>query len=167
MRRLLPPLAALTIALAAVMGWYVITSLMPGAGGLLPFDLRPLGYDVDAVRSYLTALSGTGRAVYLLEIRWLDTAFPIALGMLVAATIWEVTRNQRSFVRCLLCLPAFGYTVLDLLENMLVADLVRAGAERFSPGVVALASLATMLKSAFLISALCVLVAAWWQERRA
>ena len=84
MRRLLPPLAAFAAAMLLLMWWYAGKVLIPAAGGLMPLDMRLLGFSAEAAQAYVAALEGRGRAVYLLEMRWLDTGFMWSFALLMA-----------------------------------------------------------------------------------
>jgi hypothetical protein len=126
------------------------------AGGLLPFDLRALGYDAGAARAFLTALTPEGRDLYLGPVRVNDTVFPILFTLTLCLPLrgWG----------WLWFLPALAYGLLDLAENMAVAVLLSAGPE-VAAGQVALASGLTMAKFAAavlaIVLALVALVAKW------
>lgn len=167
MSRALTPLAALALALFAVMSGYIWFRVVPEAGGQLPFDFRYLGYDLKAVREYLEALSGTGRAVYLLEVRWLDTAFAVVLGLLLAGGAWALCAGLAVWRKLLACVPAAAFAGLDLMENALVAELLRAGPVRYSADMAGLASDVTVFKFVFLVSALTVVLGIWKVRRTA
>ena len=161
MSRLLAPLAALVAALGLVMAWLVLWHLMPAAGGQLPFDFRQFGYDLRAVREYLEALDGTGRAVYLVEMRWVDGAFAVALGLLLGLLTLRVSAGWPAWRRGLFLLPALGFAALDLREDALVAELLRAGPLRYSADVAALASDVTLFKHVFLALAVLGILGIW------
>ncbi|WP_372837349.1 hypothetical protein [Puniceibacterium confluentis] len=152
MKVALPLLAALAAALFVALSYYTYTVVIPEAGGLWTFDMRVLGYSAETARHYLETLSSRGRAVYLLEVRWLDTVFPVVLGTVLVLA-------ARAGGARVLVLPAVVYVLLDLLENMFVAQLLRAGAERLDPHLVELAALSTMGKYAALVCAVGVVVA--------
>lgn len=153
---LLPLVTALTYGCLVL--WFG-PQVQAAAGGLLPFDLRPLGYDADDARALLTALSPEGVALYLGAVRINDTIFPLlftlALCLPLAGWGW------------FWFLPALAYGLLDLAENMAVAALLRTGPS-VTDGMVALASGLTMAK--FLAVALALLAAGLallgkWQAR--
>ena len=159
-------LTALTLALYLALVWLTVTRLMPESGGLMPLDGRLLGYTPVDVLAFLDALSDEGRAVYLGPVRSVDTAFPLALGLWIAALIWRRTRGLFAWSRIVMMLPAGGYTLMDLCENALVADLLRAGAGGLDVGTARLASEFTITKYAMLGIALGVIVAVLLGGRR-
>ena len=59
-----------------VMALWAIPKIIADAGGLLAFDMRPLGYSFDEASAFLTALSSEGRAFYLNVQQMLDSAYP-------------------------------------------------------------------------------------------
>lgn len=151
----LVPLAAL--ASYAVLVLHFGPRLEAEAGGLLPFDLRPLGYDSDAVRAYLAALTPEGAALYLGPIRANDTLVPLlfTLTLLLPLRGWG----------WLWFLPALAYGFADLAENVAVASLITQGAG-VPDGVIAAASALTMAKFAAVTLALLVAALALWGKWR-
>ena len=158
MSRWIIPLAALTLSLYAVMAWEVFAILKPAAQGLTPFDMRPLGYTVADVQEYLSRLNDRGRAVYLVEMRLLDSVFPPALALLMGAVLWHLARPWHLWSRMLLLMPIAGYLVMDLCENALVAELLRAGAAAFDHKTAVLASEFTITKWALIVVSVILLV---------
>jgi hypothetical protein len=156
---------ALPLLTAAVYGWLV---LGPGAevqrlaGGLAPFDLRPLGYDLAAARAFLTALPPQGAALYLGEVGRLDTVFPVFMGLTL---LWWMRPLSAAFG--IVCVLATGaYVSLDLLENRAVAGLVIAGPAALDPEAVHAASLLTRAKfMAFALAAVLAARASWLRWR--
>ena len=150
------PLSA-ALAYAVLVLWFG-PQVQAAAGGLTPFDLRPLGYGSDAARQFLTALTPEGRAVYLGPVRINDTVFPVLFTLTLCLPVrrwhWAWT------------LPALAYGLLDLAENLVVARMLRAGPE-VDAGVVALASDLTQAK--FAAVALAVVICLWglWAAWRA
>lgn len=154
----------LPLLTAAVYGWLVLghgLDLQRLAGGLLPFDLRVGGYDLDAALRYLVALPPEGVALYLGPIALLDTVFPVLLGLTL---LWWMRPLATPFG--LVCaLAALGYVALDLLENRATGALVAGGAFGLTPDAVRAASLLTQGKFMALGLA-CVLAArAAWMRR--
>lgn len=145
---------------AAASYGYLVLVLSPriDAGGLLPLDLRVMGYGVGEVAAYLAALSEAGRNVYLGPARLADTIFPILFTLTLALPHLGTPRPL------LRVLPVVVYGLCDLAENAAVAALLRDGLAE--PGSVATASLLTQAKFAFV--ALAVLLALWglWRGRR-
>jgi hypothetical protein len=152
---------ALPLATALAYGVLVLwfgPQVQAAAGGLMPFDLRPMGYDLDAARLFLTTLTSEGRDVYLVPVRINDTIFPILFTLTLCLPVRRWTWAWT--------IPALAYGLLDLAENMAVATLLRTGPEVGS-GPVALASALTQAK--FAASVVAVGIALWglWLAWRA
>lgn len=152
---LLPLATALTYGL--LVGWFG-PQVQAAAGGLTPFDLRATGYDAEAARSFLTALTPEGLALYLGPVRVNDTAFPVLFTLTLCLPLrgWG----------WLWFLPALAYGLADLAENMAVAALLRTG-PTVTDGMVAMASGLTMIKFAAVAIAIMVAVLALWGRWRA
>lgn len=147
-------LALSTAAVLAALLWVGVVQAMQEAGGLRPFDLRPLGYDHAAAEAYLAALTESGRARLLGPVAALDTAFPVLLGALLAGLFWRLGRPW------LAPLP-FLYTAADLWENARVRAMIAAGPEGVTPQMAEGASAVTQGKYALLVMALALLWAIW------
>ncbi|SMX30175.1 hypothetical protein TRP8649_04317 [Pelagimonas phthalicica] len=154
MMRATPILAALSVSLFGVMLWLVHSVLKPAAQGLAPFDERGLGYSLDDAQTYLSTLDSTGKALYLVELRLLDSAFPVVLALLLGHLIMNQAANMHPWSRLVLVIPAAGYAMMDLCENALVAGLLRAGADGITPEMVARASQFTVSKWVLLLISL-------------
>lgn len=142
------PLVTLAVygALAGVAG----ARLAALAEGLWPFDLRAQGYGLAEARAYLMALPPEGVALYLGPVRWLDTAFPLLMGLTL---VWWMRPLAGAFGAVCLA-AALAYVALDLGENAVVADLLRAGPFGIEPARVAAASALTQAKfAAFALAA--------------
>lgn len=71
------PVLAATLAVYLVMILWSLPLIQAEAGGLRPFDLRPLEYMQDEARAFPGALSETGRVFYPGTPHKLDTFFPV------------------------------------------------------------------------------------------
>lgn len=163
-----PLLAALSVASFGALVWYSVMVLKPSAGGLLPFDERVLGYTFDDAKAYLTALSNGGRAVYLVEVRILDTVFPIFLALYLGYLAMHLAGDwMHPWSRMILVLPAAGYVLMDLCENALVAEILRAGPQGITTDMVALASEFTVTKWFLVLVSFGVPAVLWLLRRRA
>ena len=124
-------------------GWHIIRGIAVLAGvlfavlvvlsliylrpeGLSNFDGRFWGYDVEAARAYLSALSGEGRGVYLGPYRWLDTAFPILATCAIGGAIWRSASGYSGVRRIAMLGVVAAYLVIDLSENAYVAKMLRS-----------------------------------------
>ncbi len=125
------------------------------AGGLLPFDLRPLGYSPDEARAFLRALTPAGKAAYLGPVRITDTIFPILFTLTLCLPLR----------RWLWALPALAYGLLDLAENMAVAGVLRAGPDG-AEGAMRVASALTVAKFGALAVAVILAGYALWRAWR-
>jgi hypothetical protein len=131
------PLAALASYLVLIL--LLVPRLSAETAGMLPFDLRALGYSAEDAHAYLGAMTPAGQALYLGPIRLNDTIFPILLMLTLCLSQW---RWHWAF-----SLPALAYGLVDLAENRAVARLIRTGPQVDSASV-ALASALTMAKYA-------------------
>lgn len=166
MTRAGPLFAALSASLLGIMAWLSWTVLTPQTGGLAPFDTRVLGYTLADAQDYLIHLGDAGRAVYLVEMRLLDTAFPMAFACLMGWLAMQLAEWVHPWSRLMLVLPAAGYALMDLCENALVANLLRAGAEGIDGDMVSLASEFTVTKWVLLFITWALLAVLWTQRRR-
>jgi hypothetical protein len=119
--KLMGVLALLLFAALAVLskGW-----LEPQ--GMAIFDSHLRGYEPQEARAYLAALSAEARALYLGLYRWLDSALPLAIAAALGAAIWRHAAGLHPALRLMLLLGPASYLVMDLAENAVVADLLRA-----------------------------------------
>lgn len=143
--RLLQGLALLTAILYSSLAWVWFVELMPGTGGLQPFDTRFFGYTAAEGQAFVDALSHETRQVYLNDIRVLDTVFPISLAALFVALMFHFGHGAW---RALAILP-LAYLAADLLENARVAAILLQDAP--DPQSIDRASQATVAKFGFLI----------------
>lgn len=135
------------------------TNLALGEKGLLPFDLRLLGYSQGEAEAYLGLLTQAQADLYTGLLRRIDTAFPMLMGLWMGGCLWGLTRHLHPWSRVILLVVPASYTVMDLCENALVSELVRGFANRPDPGLVALASSYTITKFVTLFVAFALLLA--------
>ena len=140
MRPLFWTVVGAALLLYGVILFWSLPQISADAGGLAAFDLRPVGYDRDEAKAFLTALSPAGRDFYLSVQHRLDLVFPplmaLALGwatLLLAPPPWRKAR-------WLLAAPAGLGAVLDLLENRAVAALLATPPDALTAEAVARAS---------------------------
>lgn len=131
--------------LVAVMYW-TGPSLLENASGLVPFDTHDGGYNLDDAQTYLLAINEDGRALYLGAQRWVDTVFLVVFTLVIAICIFLSTPNWPRLIRFPLVVAPFVYGLCDLMENALVAGLLRTNPDSLTAESVAYASRWTVWK---------------------
>ncbi len=140
-------LVVLTLAVYAVMVLWSLPKIAGFAGGLVPFDMRPTGYDAADVQAFLAAISPEGVKFYLGVQHCLDTAYPAMLAAVLAFGALGLAQGRWRLVGWVTAVAAIAGAVFDYVENLAIAALLRAGADGFGAADVARASQATLLKS--------------------
>lgn len=158
---------AAMVAVYAVMLLWTLPTISAAAGGLAPFDMRPMGYSFEEAKAFLAALSAEGKELYLRTQHMLDLFYPALLAVtLILATI---LLTGSGWLRWLLIVPAVAGMVFDYMENFAVGRMLEHGPDGITEALVSDASLWTLLKSVFTtVSMLAViaLVIAWFAGRR-
>lgn len=134
--------AALAVYLTMLLR--TLPGISAAAGGLPPFDLRPLGYSPDEAREFLSTLSAEGKAIYTGPQRWLDLFYPALLAAVLAGA--AVTLVRHGGLRVLLLVGILTGMFADYGENALVARLLVADSP-VTDQMVQRASSATVVKS--------------------
>lgn len=158
---------AATLVYAAMVGWS-LPRISAGAGGLLPFDMRPAGYSLDEARAFVTALSPEARGFYLSTQHLLDTLYPPLMALTLGLGLWILSPAKTTMAKLLpLGLPVLAM-IADLAENALVRDLLAIDPAKLDAGPVMMASAATVVKSLFtgLAMILLLVFAGLWGWRR-
>lgn len=161
-----------TAAWFAVMAIVHVAIFEPMADGLRTPDSRLAGYSLDDFAAWVAALSADERGAFLFwHTRVLDFVFPFllmaALFFVLRAVLSAFPRFadmpaiMRTFVPLLIVAP---YGMFDMLENGLVADMLR-GEIAINAASVGLASAYTMLKWSFLAIAFILTSALWFTVR--
>lgn len=164
MPRLFWGLLALTLGVYLVMVGWSLPKIAGMAGGLAPFDMRPLGYGAAEARAFLAALGDEGRGFYLDVQQRLDMAYP---GLLAMVLVWALARLYRGLPALALQALAVLGSAADYLENHAVAALLRQGTAA-SDAMIAAASRWTVLKSGadtLVFAAILIGLAAAWRRR--
>jgi hypothetical protein len=164
-------LVAATVLVYAAMVFWSLPGVMAGAGGLVPFDMRPGGYSAEAARAFLAALDPAATARYLRLQHLLDTLFPPLMAASMALPFWWLGAGWPGLLRAgLTALPVLA-GLADWAENGLVRAMLLAGPDGVSDGLIGWASLATVTKSALTASASVLLMilagARLWRRWRA
>jgi hypothetical protein len=148
------------------------------AGGLDPFDVRPLGYGTAQARSLLDALGEQGRDFYARVQLRLDMIYPATYALSRGLVMWWLTIGGRlrnvDFPmpwRIALLIPSVAVAGFDYAENLQIGRMLAAG-PAVDSGVIETASLMTRLKSMIgglneiAVIALVLLAAARWRRQR-
>jgi hypothetical protein len=141
-------------AVYAALLWVGVFRLLPEAGGLWPFDIRIMGYDATAARTYLAALTEEGKRLWSGSVARLDTVFPLLLGAFLGALLWRLGRPW------LAPLP-FLYSLADLWENARVREMIAVGPGGLTPDMVQGASAVTQGKFALLAMSVALVWMVW------
>ncbi|MBL1436708.1 MAG: hypothetical protein COB08_010995 [Rhodobacteraceae bacterium] len=143
----------------AIMLVYSTPTLLSAAEGLLPFDMRVMGYSVEDATQYVTTITPEGRLFYLEIQQMLDTFFPTLLALSLMVALFRLAPK----LPVLYLFPVAG-ALFDYYENAAVAQILLTNAP--DQGLVEMASLLTGLKFASIsISVLAIL---WfWRKRKA
>ena len=140
-------LVAATGAVYAAMAVWSLPRISDAAGGLMPFDLRPLGYTEGEAREFVRRLSDEGRAFYLTVQHRLDLAFPALLAATLVWTAFRLPPPGWRAVRWVLVIAAAAGMVADYVENHAVASMLAAEPDAVTPDQIATSSRWTVLKS--------------------
>lgn len=163
-------LFAATVGLYLVMVLWSLPKIAVAAGGLTPFDMRPGGYDFEAARAFLGALSDDGKRFYLGVQHRLDTLYPGLMALSLSVGLFWAWRDLSRWISVLFSAVAFAAAGFDYAENLRVAAMLGAGADGVTPDMVASASRASVgkavLTSVAMVALLCGLVWRGWRRWR-
>jgi hypothetical protein len=134
----------ITLAIYGTMLIWTLPGISADAGGLVPFDMRPMGYSPDEARSFLSALGDKGRALYLGPQAQLDLVYPAVLAIVLAGAVSVLIADWR--LRGVLYIFILGGMLADYTENTFVA-LMLEYTEPVPDRLAGLASKATVVKS--------------------
>lgn len=147
-------LVAATLCVGVAMLVWSFPVVTADAGGLPPFDLRPLGYEHAEAVAFLSALGEAGLAQYAGAQHMLDAIFPPLLFATLAIALWHLSRDLSRPTRIALVVVAAIGMVADGFENVAVREMLAAGPGGVTPDMVARASFLTVVKwAAYLVSA--------------
>jgi len=147
-----------TLAVYAVMVFWSLPKISDAAGGLMPFDLRPAGYDLEAARAFIKALDAEGARFYLEVQHRLDMVYPALLAAsLIVALIWA-WRGAPRWVPALACAAAVIGAGADYAENWAVAGMISGGVDGLTTEIVDWASRASRTKAVLTTVAMVVLL---------
>ncbi|WP_139229788.1 hypothetical protein [Litoreibacter janthinus] len=153
--------AVTTAALYGVLAYGSYVTMPSLAGGMLGFDMRPLGMNASDGATYMAAMTDAGRLYYLTWLKPLDTAFIAALVVLGVA----LSRTFDGRLLWMSVVAALVYGVMDLAENQMVASLMKE-AQGGSDPEFALIAWATRSKFAAIAVMALTLLAQWRRSPR-
>ena len=159
----MPRISTRIVVWAALLWWLALLALTffvlrpEGAGAVL--DSRVLGYSTPDVQAYLAGITEAGRWHLLHSLRVMDAIFP----PLLTFALLRLMAGLRGGARGFWVLPLI-YCVLDWAENQVVAGIIRSGVA--DDQTVALASMLTVSKYAFVGTNLLIVAAIWLRHRR-
>ncbi|MCJ8323759.1 MAG: hypothetical protein HRU29_07370 [Rhizobiales bacterium] len=132
---------------AAIMLWS-LPHLASLANGLVMFDTRPTGYNLQQAKNIIAALGQDGQYFYLHTQLWLDAIYPasfaIAFGLLIAK-FSQILHYRTGLIITLLLAPLLT-AIFDYTENYYIADMLQ-NAEYITAKMVEAANFATISKS--------------------
>lgn len=157
-------LFSLTLAIyAAMLGWS-LPFIANAAGGLIPFDMRPGGYNFAEASAFLIGLSADGAAFYRTVQQQLDLFYPGFLALTLFFAIAALLPRPIGGWRWVVAMIALPVGAFDYLENHAVAQMIDAGPSGLTAELVATASQWTVLKamaSTMAMSVVLVLLLGW------
>lgn len=132
---------------AAIMLWS-LPHLASFANGLMMFDTRPTGYNLQQAKNIIAALGQDGQYFYLNTQLWLDAIYPasfaIAFGLLIAK-FSQILHYQTRLITVLLVAPLLT-VIFDYTENYYIADMLQ-NPNHITAKMVEAANFATISKS--------------------
>lgn len=149
---LLWSVVAVTLAVYLVMVLWSLPKIADWAGGLAPFDMRPMGYSPEEARAFLAALPVEGRDFYLNVQHRLDLVYP---GLLALSLVLAFRRLSPGALGLALGVVAVAGAGFDYAENAAVTGLLSGNP---SDAALSAASRLTLAKSVCTTLALCALL---------
>ena len=147
-RRWFWSVVAVTLAVYAAMVAWTLPRIAAEAGGLPPFDMRPMGYSAEEAMAFLGALSGAGRSLYLGLQHKLDLVFPALAALTFILSFRYLFRGAPAVLFWALAACSIAGMGFDYLENLRVAELLRTPLDDVSGSDISKAAQATGMKSA-------------------
>lgn len=146
MPRIFWPVFAATLAAWLSMNLWTVPRIEGTAGGLRLLDMRFTGYSYADVQDFVAAIGDEGTALYLGAQYWLDMLFPPLLGAVIFLFFRWLFPGLPGLIIGTISL---SYVAVDILENLAVAAILRAGAGGLTPQMAAMANQWTTLKWGF------------------
>jgi len=120
--------------------FYSLPIINGHSNGLLPFDLRPSGYDFDEAKIFLNALSVEGVDFYQNVQLKLDTAYPALMAISLILAYWILSPIKWGIWRFVIFPFAIIAAIFDYLENAYICKMLQLGADAITPEIVQTAS---------------------------
>ena len=142
-------ISMLTMGVYLIMFCYTIPKVERHAPGLALFDLSPTGYSTQHAITLLESLGQEGRNVYLYQQLPVDFLFPglFAVSLTLLLTwIFAKSFQSNSKIFYFAVVPILA-GIFDYLENISIVSMIQSFPD-LPQGLVATASIFTMLKSA-------------------
>lgn len=146
---------AATLAAWLSMNLWTVPRIEETAGGLRLLDMRFTGYTYEEVQEFVSAISDEGTALYLGAQYWLDMVFPPLLGAVIFLFFRWLFPGLPGLITGIVSL---SYVVADILENLAVAAILRAGVDGLTPQMAATANQWTTVKWGLALVGLAMLV---------
>ncbi len=155
---------AITMGIYATMLFWSLPIITNYSSGLLPFDLRPNGYDFNEAKALLLALSNEGIDFYQNIQLKLDTIYPalMAISLILAYRLLAPAKLGRW--RALLYPFAIFAAIFDYFENYSINKMLTLGSDKITPELVLSANGFSTTKALFVtisLSILFVLIVLW------
>jgi hypothetical protein len=112
---------AVTLAVYLVMILWSLPKIADWAGGLLPFDMRPLGYSPEEARAFLAALPAEGRAFYQTVQHRLDLIYPGLFALSLILAFRRLAPGAQGMALAAVAITGAGF---DYAENAAVEALL-------------------------------------------
>ncbi len=143
MPRIFWPILAAALAAWLGMNLWTVPRIEETAGGLRLLDMRFTGYSYGEVQEFVAAIGDEGAALYLGAQYWLDMVFPPLLGAVIFLFFRWLFPGLPGLVIGVISLT---YVAADILENLAVAAILRAGVNGLTPEMAAAANQWTTIK---------------------
>ena len=144
------------------------------AGGVSPFDIRPMGYSYDEAYAFLSAIGERGRRYYANRELLLDMFYPPLYAISRGLALWWLTMPGRlrdapvplSWRYALIAVPIVMAS-LDVVENGCIARMLQTW-PHLCRDLVNISSFATRMKliAGVLTELLMAVLATLWLVRR-
>jgi len=159
---------------AAAMAIYItmiswsLPAITEAAGGLVPFDMRPLGYTLVDAWAFRSAIDPETVRFYRNVQLTLDLFFPALITISLFLGIYLMLPARFGAWRWAIAALPLPIAPFDYLENRLIGKMLASEPEMISANLVNAASRWTVLKSSFTTASILLLVALllWWLVRQ-